>query len=54
MDIERIWRQLQQIKQWYHIGETSKRGENEEILKPLNKLINFQTRELIIENNFHF
>ena len=53
MDLERIWRQIEYIKAWYKVSDFSERGEQREILKPLNKIINFETQELISKNHFY-
>ena len=54
MDFERIWNQIKRIKAWYKTGDLSGRGEDREILKPLNRIIDFERQECILENNFIF
>ena len=53
VNLERIWRQIESIKAWYKASDVSERGEQREILKPLNKIINFETQELISKNHFY-
>ncbi len=54
MDIERIWRQIERIKEWGNVKYYSERGVEQEILKPLNKIIDFERNKLIFENNFTY
>lgn len=53
VDVERIWRHIERIKEWYYIRDSSDRGGEREILKPLNKIIDFEHQELIFENSFY-
>ncbi|MHA1650959.1 MAG: hypothetical protein ACTSYB_12260 [Candidatus Helarchaeota archaeon] len=54
MDIARIYKNIKMFSAWFQYGANARRRENEEILKPLNKLIDFEKKECIYENNFHW
>jgi hypothetical protein len=52
MEFERIWRNIKIVTAWVQGSCPPKSGWDHEILKPLNKLIDFQRQECIYENGF--
>jgi len=54
MEFERIWKNIKLVTAWIQ-GSCSETPRMEgEILKPLNKLIDFEKQECIYENNSNF
>ncbi len=54
MEFTRIYKTIERIAAWIQTGRSMSNGENKEILKPLNRLIDFEKKELIFENNHLF
>jgi len=52
MEFERIWRNIRIVSAWVQGSCPPKNGREPEILKPLNKLIDFDLQECIHENGF--
>ncbi len=52
--ISRIYRTIKILSKWFNFETVESKGEDREILKPLNKLIDFEAKELIFNNNFAF
>ena len=52
--ISRIYRTIKILSKWFNFEAVESKGEDREILKPLNKLIDFEAKELIFNNNFAF
>lgn len=50
MDFDRIWKNIERVKAWYQDKYTLTTEIRKEILKPLNKLIDFEHQECIYEN----
>ncbi len=48
MDFQRVWENIKQFAAWF---SPVKRGEDKEILKPLNQLIDFEKGECIQINH---
>jgi hypothetical protein len=53
MEFDRIWRNIRLVTAWIQGGDPQKLRPEGEILKPLNKLIDFERQECIYENGFH-
>jgi hypothetical protein len=52
MEFERIVRTIRWVSAWAGVRNYFRQEDDKEILKPLNKLINFETHECIMENHF--
>jgi hypothetical protein len=52
--ISRIYRTIKILSRWFNFEAAESKCEGREILKPLNKLIDFEAKELIYNNNFGF
>ncbi|MHA1266456.1 MAG: hypothetical protein ACTSRS_14575 [Candidatus Helarchaeota archaeon] len=54
MDLKQVSRNIERIKQWHSLEQSSLESTDEEILKPLNKLIDFEHKEIIAENGLWY
>jgi len=54
LDLKQVSRNIERIKQWHSLEQSSLESTDEEILKPLNKLIDFEHKEIIAENGLWY
>jgi len=50
MEFTRIWNHIKRLASFYRVEEKT---EDEEILKPLNQLIDFEKKECIYNNHIY-